>query len=91
MVYESHLIDPNGKAVGYFYSHDTLRDARLAAPKREDIPAGHALVFMRTSCATGKYWILDIVGCETAAQRSKMVSRADGDKRKSAAVAARSS
>lgn len=87
MVYESHLIDPNGKAVGYFYTHDTLRDARLAAPKREDIPEGHALVFLRTSCATGRWWIIDILGSEQAAQRSRMVVGADGDKRRKATAA----
>lgn len=84
MTYESHLIDPNGNAVGYFYSHDTLRDARLAAPSRADIPDGHALVFLRTSCATGCWWVIDIIGSEQAAQQSKLVSRADGDKRRRA-------
>jgi len=79
MNYTYQVFQANGKGeeCGYNFDWDTITEARNAAPKLSDIPNGDALILIKTSCKTGKWWVVDVKGSAKAASKCWVVKEAE--------------
>lgn len=75
--YQVFQANAEGAECGYNCEWDTITEARKAAPKLSEIPMGHALILIKTSCATGKWWVVDVKGSESAASKCWAVKFAE--------------